>query len=567
MDEPPAVAAQRRTWEIIRPRRARPVGREPTILGVRQRSSVSRECLLCGVLAAAVGALLVWFGPPGTDFAAHVYQRTLFLRHGFTLWDDFWYAGRYSFVDYSVLYYPLAVLLGIRVLAVATVGVGALGFAAVAAREWGPLARWSSRSFAIVWAGFPDLLSISLRTRIRACVARAVGAPVRPPVAIHRADTAHARCQPARADTPRRGTRRRRPGSPRHVPGRRRCPRSSWSWPSRWSSSCCGSFPAPASIRSLPPRRRPRLPSAPSASPARARSRALASCATSLPCTPSRSWPRISCLRGSATTWRGCAMSRAARVARVALRRWRPLPLVLGVLMLALAWNVTPLAAGLTRIGCLLPGCRLAGGRSHISTRTSDRATASRPSTPPSTGRTSTSPRPPCRWRAAGSGKTTSPQCPPLQEPVSRPPTGTGCGTSGVAYVVLTRSSLDYTSRQEARLVRSGRAGLRRVWARGPIYDLSVPRPQSIVTDPAGPPCWPSTSRASSSASRVAGPTASPSAGRPTGRRPQAASPVATGCFDCERGRPATVRIAFDVDMSSLLDAFAGATPTCPNDR
>src|SRR5439155_22957873 len=64
--------------------------------------------------------------------------------------------------------YPLAALLGIRILAVATVSVAALGFAAIAAREWGPVARWSSRSFAIVWAGyllsgaFPFALGVAL---------------------------------------------------------------------------------------------------------------------------------------------------------------------------------------------------------------------------------------------------------------------------------------------------------------------------------------------------------------------------------------------------------------------
>src|SRR5438067_2710817 len=116
--------------------------------------SVLREPLFSAAAGTALAALLLWHGPPGTDLATHVYQRALFVRHGFTLWDDFWYAGRYSFVGYSVLYYPLSALLGIRVLAVATVGVAALAFAAVLAREWGPLARWSSRSFAVVWAGF-----------------------------------------------------------------------------------------------------------------------------------------------------------------------------------------------------------------------------------------------------------------------------------------------------------------------------------------------------------------------------------------------------------------------------
>src|SRR5438128_10531710 len=100
-----------------------------------------------------LAALLVWLGPPGSDLAAHAYQRTLFLQHGFSLWNNFWYAGRYSFVTYSLLYYPLAALLGIKLLAVATVATAALAFAVVLGREWGPSARWSTRTFAIVWAG------------------------------------------------------------------------------------------------------------------------------------------------------------------------------------------------------------------------------------------------------------------------------------------------------------------------------------------------------------------------------------------------------------------------------
>src|SRR5438067_9847565 len=112
-----------------------------------------REALLSAAAAASIAALLAWLGPPGTDLAAHAYQRTLFLQHGFTLWNNFWYAGRYSFVTYSVLYYPLAAWLGIRLLAVATIALAASAFTAVAWHEWGPAARWSSRTFALVWAG------------------------------------------------------------------------------------------------------------------------------------------------------------------------------------------------------------------------------------------------------------------------------------------------------------------------------------------------------------------------------------------------------------------------------
>jgi hypothetical protein len=68
--------------------------------------SLAREALLSGLAAAALATLLIHVGPPGTDFAAHAYQRTFFLQHGLAVWNNFWYAGRYSFVTYSLLYYP-----------------------------------------------------------------------------------------------------------------------------------------------------------------------------------------------------------------------------------------------------------------------------------------------------------------------------------------------------------------------------------------------------------------------------------------------------------------------------
>jgi hypothetical protein len=126
------------------------------------------EALLSALAAASIAAVLVWLGPPGSDLAAHAYQRTLFLEHGFTLWNNFWYAGRYSFITYSVIYYPLAALLGIKLLAVATVALASLAFAVVVWHEWGATTRWSSRTFAVVWAGivlsaaFPFALGMAL---------------------------------------------------------------------------------------------------------------------------------------------------------------------------------------------------------------------------------------------------------------------------------------------------------------------------------------------------------------------------------------------------------------------
>jgi hypothetical protein len=139
-----------------------------TLASFSARRPLAREALLCAGSAAVLAAALAWLGPPGSDMAAHAYQRALFLEHGFTLWNNFWYAGRYSFVTYSILYYPLAALVGIHLLAVASVATAALGFAVVTGREWGPTARWSSRTFAIVWTGivlsaaFPFALGVAL---------------------------------------------------------------------------------------------------------------------------------------------------------------------------------------------------------------------------------------------------------------------------------------------------------------------------------------------------------------------------------------------------------------------
>jgi hypothetical protein len=131
------------------------------------RRLLVREETLAAALAAVLAAALVWAAPPGVDWAAHSYQRTFLLQHGFAIWNNFWYAGRYSFVTYSVLYYPLAALVGIPVLAVLSVATCALAFSAVVIRQWGSSSRLASRTFAILSAGivvsaaFPFALGFS----------------------------------------------------------------------------------------------------------------------------------------------------------------------------------------------------------------------------------------------------------------------------------------------------------------------------------------------------------------------------------------------------------------------
>jgi hypothetical protein len=127
----------------------------------------AREETLAAVLAAGFAAALLWAAPPGVDWAAHSYQRTFLLEHGFAIWNNFWYAGRYSFVTYSVLYYPLAALIGIRVLALLSVATCAFAFSAVVLRQWGHRSRLASRTFAVLSGGivasaaFPFALGLS----------------------------------------------------------------------------------------------------------------------------------------------------------------------------------------------------------------------------------------------------------------------------------------------------------------------------------------------------------------------------------------------------------------------
>jgi hypothetical protein len=117
------------------------------------RRLLVRDETFAAAIAAVLAATLLWAAPPGVDWAAHSYQTTFLVDNGFAIWNNFWYAGRYSFVTYSVLYYPLAALVGIRLLAVISIATGAFAFSAVVSRQWGVRSRVASRTFAVVSAG------------------------------------------------------------------------------------------------------------------------------------------------------------------------------------------------------------------------------------------------------------------------------------------------------------------------------------------------------------------------------------------------------------------------------
>lgn len=82
-------------------------------IGAHPPAAFRREVLVVAGVALASSTILLLLLPPGSDLAAHEYQLSLLAEHGLTLWDNFWYGGRYTFVTYSVIYYPLAALLGV----------------------------------------------------------------------------------------------------------------------------------------------------------------------------------------------------------------------------------------------------------------------------------------------------------------------------------------------------------------------------------------------------------------------------------------------------------------------
>ena len=113
--------------------------------------ATTRAPLVATLAAVATGAIVLFVLPPGGDLAAHLYQRGFFIKNGFAFWNNYWYAGRYSFVTYSIGFYPLAAVFGIKAVSLAAVAVSTTVFAVVVARQWGDAGKWPIRAFALVW--------------------------------------------------------------------------------------------------------------------------------------------------------------------------------------------------------------------------------------------------------------------------------------------------------------------------------------------------------------------------------------------------------------------------------
>jgi hypothetical protein len=102
---------------------------------------------------------LLWLAlaPRTPDLAAAAYRLNLFNHLGFAVYDEHWYGG-HELPGYSVLFPPLAWLLGLRAVGALSVLVSTLCFERIAVAAYGRSARWASVPFALaavgdVWIG------------------------------------------------------------------------------------------------------------------------------------------------------------------------------------------------------------------------------------------------------------------------------------------------------------------------------------------------------------------------------------------------------------------------------
>lgn len=118
----------------------------------RKDPRVPLEVVLCAGLTMAASIAVVSLVPAGGDLAAHLY-RTSLVRHGVLVWDNLWFAGEYSLSAYSLLYYPVAALIGNAVVGITGAVVAAGFFASIAQRQWRSAGYWPARIFAVLLAG------------------------------------------------------------------------------------------------------------------------------------------------------------------------------------------------------------------------------------------------------------------------------------------------------------------------------------------------------------------------------------------------------------------------------
>ncbi len=108
------------------------------------------------ILAAALAALWLLLAPPTPDLAAQVFRATLYRSEGFSVWDSSWYGG-HNLPGYSLLFPPLAALIGPRLLGAIAITASAVLFERLMSAHFPQrAARWATVWFA--FAALGDLM-------------------------------------------------------------------------------------------------------------------------------------------------------------------------------------------------------------------------------------------------------------------------------------------------------------------------------------------------------------------------------------------------------------------------
>jgi hypothetical protein len=120
-----------------------------------QSKALRPDWLPAVALSSALALAMLLWSPPVGDLAAQVFRTELFQHAGLAIWNGSWYGGHYT-LTYSLLFPPLAALLGPQLVAALAVVGSSYLFDCLARDRWGAEARWATLWFA---AGVVTLLA------------------------------------------------------------------------------------------------------------------------------------------------------------------------------------------------------------------------------------------------------------------------------------------------------------------------------------------------------------------------------------------------------------------------
>jgi hypothetical protein len=120
-----------------------------------QSKAFRPEWLPAVALSSALALLMLIWSPPVGDLAAQVFRTELFKQAGLAIWNGSWYGGHYT-LTYSLLFPPLAAVLGPQLVGGIAVVSSAYLFDRLVRDRWGVEARWATLWFA---AGVVTLLA------------------------------------------------------------------------------------------------------------------------------------------------------------------------------------------------------------------------------------------------------------------------------------------------------------------------------------------------------------------------------------------------------------------------